>query len=135
MRSNWSIEFKDHCCWLLKALRKTKKLGFDGIKEPQCAFNLRTIYSNWKAIEIKPNWSIMFKDHSCWLLKALRRTKKLGFNGIKEIQCAFHLGTIYSNWNAIVRRNEVKLKHWLQRSLLLAFEGLKKNKEVGFWWN
>ena len=33
MRSNSSIEYKDHSCWFLKVLRRTKKLGFDEIRE------------------------------------------------------------------------------------------------------
>ena len=134
MRWNWSIKFKDHSCWFLKVLSGTKKLGFDGIKETQCTFNLRTIYSVKMQMygEMRWNWSIEFNDNSCWFFKVLSRTKKLGFDGIKETQCAFSLRTIYSNWKAIVWTNEVKLKHWVQRSFLVLLKVLSRTKKLGF---
>ena len=84
---------------------------------------------------MRTNWSIEFKDHSCWCLKVFSRTKKLGFDGTKQTQSIYNLRTICLNWKVVVSWNEVKLKHWVQRSFLLVFDGLKKSKEVGFWWN
>jgi hypothetical protein len=118
--------YEEQRSWVLMELNNPNTLSIYGLR-----IELNRQYKG----EMNSNWSIDFKHHSCWFLKVLGRTKKLGFDGIKETQCTFNLRSIYSNWKAIVRRIEVKLKHWVKRSFLLVFEGLKKNKEVGFWWN